>query len=206
MKKFFWFAISLSSAFIIFCLVAFLCLFLSDFNDHTEATPKNNTSTVKDNAETVSVAVIFHDNEKTLMCDLEITPKLEKIISHSVEIDKNNADLDKNIILNEGLYLFIGKCLDENTPNTEKYIFTDAKNLREIADISNGIVYNYKSEGEILLTGSQLVERLDGELFESACRQIVFETFSGNLEKIFQFITENTVNNLSYPAVYSAYY
>lgn len=206
MKKLFWFAISLSSAFIIFCLVAFLCVFLSNFSNRTETTPKNNTSTVKENAETVSVAVIFHDDNKTLICDLEITPKLEKVTSNSVEINNNTSNSDNNVILSEGLYPFIGKCLQENAPNTEKYIFTDSKNLREIADISKGIVYNYSLEGETLLTGNQLLQRLNGELFESACRQIVFETFSGNLEKIFQFITDNTVNNLSYPAVYSAYY
>ncbi len=199
MKKLFWFAISLSFAFVVFCLVAFLCILLSNFVNRTDTAPKNNTSTEKVNAETVSVAVIFHDNDKTLVCDLEITPKLEKVTSNSVETDNN-------IILNEGLYLFIDKCINENTPDTEKYIFCNAKNLREIADISKGIVYNYNLEGEILLTGNQLVQRLDKNLFESACRQIVFETFNGNLEKIFQFITENTVNNLSYPAVYSAYY
>jgi hypothetical protein len=199
MKKMFWFAISLSSAFIIFCLVAFLCIFLSNFVNRTDTAPKNTPSTENVNAETVSVAVIFHDNDKTLVCDLEITPKLEKVTSNSVETDNN-------IILNEGLYPFIDKCLNENSHNTEKYILFDAKNLREITDISKGIVYNYNLEGETLLTGNQLVQRLDKNLFESACRQIVFETFSGDLEKIFQFITENTVNNLSYPAVYSAYY
>lgn len=199
MKKLFWFAISLSSAFIIFCLVAFLCIFLSNFVNRTDTAPKNIPSTEKVNAETVSVAVIFHDNDKTLVCDLEITPKLKKVTSNSVETDNN-------IILNEGLYPFIDKCLNENSHNTEKYILFDAKNLREITDISKGIVYNYNLEGETLLTGNQLVQRLDKNLFESACRQIVFETFSGDLEKIFQFITENTVNNLSYPAVYSAYY
>ena len=199
MKKLFWFAISLSSAFIIFCLVAFLCIFLSNFVNRTDTAPKNTPSTEKANAETVSVAVIFHDNDKTLVCDLEITPKLEKVTSNSVETDNN-------IILNEGLYPFIDKCLNENSHNTEKYILFDAKNLRKITDISKGIVYNYNLEGETLLTGNQLVQRLDKNLFESACRQIVFETFSGDLEKIFQFITENTVNNLSYPAVYSAYY
>ncbi len=108
--------------------------------------------------------------------------------------------------LNEGLYQFIGRCLDSNTKNTKKYIFTDTKNLQEIADISGGIVYNYKSEEEILLTGNQVVGRLDCKLFESACRQVALKTFSGDFEKIFQFITENTVNNLSYPAVYLAYY
>ena len=78
--------------------------------------------------------------------------------------------------------------------------------IGNLLEKSKGIVYNYNLEGETLLTGNQLVQRLDKNLFESACRQIVFETFSGDLEKIFQFITENTVNNLSYPAVYSAYY
>ena len=206
MKKLFWFAISLSFAFVVFCLVAFLCIFLSNFVNRTDTTPKSNTSTVKPNAETVSIAVIFHDNNQTLICDLKITPKLEKVTSRSVEIDNNTADSDNNVILNEGLYPFISKCLNENAPDTEKYIYCDAKNLREIADISKGIVYNYSLGGETLLTGNQLVQRLDKNLFESACRQIVFETFSGNLEKIFQFVTENTVNNLSYPAVYSAYY
>ena len=205
MKKLFWFAISLSFAFIVFCLVAFLCIFLSDFVNRTEAEPKNTPSTQKINAETVSVAVIFHDNDKTFVCDLEITPKIEKVTSRSVETD-NTANSDNNVLLNEGLYPFISKCLNENAPDTEKYIYCDAKNLREIADISKGIVYNYSLGGETLLTGNQLVQRLDKNLFESACRQIVFETFSGNLEKIFQFVTENTVNNLSYPAVYSAYY
>lgn len=206
MKKLFWFAISLSFAFVVFCLVAFLCILLSDFVNRTDTAPKNNTSTEKVNAETVSVAVIFHDNDKTLVCDLKITPKLEKVTSNSVEIDNNTANAVNNIILNEGLYPFIDKCLNENAPDTEKYIFCNAKNLREIGDISKGIVYNYSLEGETLLTGNQLVQRLDKNLFESACRQIVFETFSGDLEKFFQFITENTVNNLSYPAVYSAYY
>lgn len=206
MKKLFWFAISLSSAFVVFCLVAFLCLVLSNLGNSTDATPKNNTSTVKQNAETVSVAVIFHDGSKTLLCDLEITPKLRKIKSHSIEINSDNTDNDKILNLSKGVYPFIGKCLDENFKNTEKYIFTDTKKLQEIADISGGIVYNYNSEEEILLTGNQIVEQLNCKLFESTCRQVASKTFSTGFEKIFQFITENTVNNLSFPAVYSAYF
>ena len=110
MKKLFWFAISLSSAFVVFCLVAFLCLVLSNLGNHTETTPKNTPSTVKPNAETVSVAVIFHDGSKTLLCDLEITPKLEKIKSHSIEINSNNIKFSENVNLNEGLYQFLRLC------------------------------------------------------------------------------------------------
>ena len=206
MKKLFWFAISLSSAFIVFCLVAFLCVLLSNLGNNANTEPKNNSSTIKHNAETVSVAVIFHDDNKTLLCDLQITPKLQILSSHSIEINGTNAEFNERTNSNEGLYPFIGKCLDQNVKNTKKYIYTDTKNLQEIADISGGIVYNYNLESETLLTGNQVVEILDCNLFESTCRQVAFKTFSGNLEKIFQFITNNTVNNLSYPAVYSAYY
>ncbi len=203
MKKLFWFAVSLSLAFLLFCLVAFLCFIPSAFADNSDSNGKplstDDSSAAESSAEALSVTVIFTENSRTLLCNLSVTPKSGQILSHSTEI---GAILSEN----DELYPFLGQCLEMDNRKCDNYILLDGKNFTEIADISGGIVYNDSLEGERLLTGSQALNELDCKLFENACRQIAAESLTDSGPKIYGYITENTVNFLPYPTVYSAYH
>ncbi len=206
MKKLFWFSASLFSAFIIFCLIAFLLLYLSLpyssgilEGNGSKAPDTDRLETVEKEAPPLRLSVIFRDSERTLMCDLEITPSLQSVWANAVEISPS-------VSAEDGIYTFISRCLETDRIKRTNYILTDNENFKEIADITGGIVYNDVLEGEKLLTGSQVVKILDLELFESACRQAAFGTFSGNRERLYEYITKNTVHKLSYPEIYSAYH
>ncbi len=206
MKKLFWFCVSLSGAFFLFCLIAFLCVFLSKYKENSQPPVAETPITAAVPSETLFLTVIFANDEKTLLCDLEITPKNDTVISNSAEINEKYVETTEDEDNTFELYPFIGRCLSVDGKKRNTFILTDNENFSKITDISGGIVYNDNLEGEQLLTGVQVLVRLDRRLFENVCHQIAERTFLTDNRKLFSYITENTVNNLSYPDIYSVYY
>ena len=204
MKKLFCFLISLCAAFVFFCSVAFLCLVLPNLpekeNDASEISPKTETT----EPTCLKISVIYPKSDRLLMCDLLIIPASNEVKAKSVDLPENLSKNAKGILSQEGLYPFIGQCLASDGTLRRKYILIDRKNLVKIADISGGIVYNDKIQGEILLTGSQADDILDDSLFQEVCRQMAKSAVTGDFEEVFRLLADSTVNNLSYPEFYDA--
>ena len=204
MKKLFCFLISLSASFIFFCSVAFLCLILPNLPEK-----ENNVSEIPQKTQAtepicLQLSVIYPKSDRLLMCDLFIIPASNEVKAKSVDLPENLSKNAQGILSQEGLYPFIGHCLASSGSLCRKYTLIDRKFLIKIADISGGIVYNDKLQGDILLPGSQTDDILDNSLFLEACRQIAERAVNGDFEEIFRLLAASTVNNLSYPEFYDA--
>lgn len=204
MKKLFWFLISLSAAFVFFCSVAFLCLILPNLSEKENIVPETPKKAETTEPTCLQISVIYPKSDRLLMCDLLIIPASSEVTAKSVDLPENLSKNPQSLLSQEGLYPFIGQCLASDGTLRRKYILIDRKNLVNIADISGGIVYNDKIQGEILLTGSQADDILDNILFQEACRQMAKSAVTGDFEEVFRLLADSTVNNLSYPEFYDA--
>lgn len=202
MKKIYWFALSLGTAFLVFCAAAFLCLFLSTLDDEEKVNLQNEIVVDEKEPLSLKLLIIFTDSEPIPAAKLTVTPKNGTYTAETVSLESVFDRSAAETIDSEGTYPFIGRCLKQAGSGVDGFILLDSRNFIKIADRCDGMVYNDVTGSEVLLTGGQALSLLDSHNFTNFCAQAAEYALNGGMYTLFSYLADNTINNLSYPALY----
>lgn len=204
-KKIFWFAVSLGTALLLFCAVAFACILLSAVSSDREPEKSDKPITVKASEQPLNLLAVYRNEESVFACRLDIKLYDNSVRTVTVDLAKNLNRDPAEALDSEGLYPFIGKCLEALGESNCRFVVINRENFIKITDICGGMVYNTNTGAENLMTGVQADSILTPDSFTLFCSQVAETALDGEMQKIFSYLADNTQNNLSYPELYSAY-
>lgn len=201
MKKLCYFALSFGLALIIFCLLSLCIVALSVYKDLNS---DGDSAKVKDTPSVIetplSVTVILLDEAEFYAADLTIFAKQKKATAKAIDV--SHVDSEKYFI-SQNIYS-LKKEISAIGNQNAKFICVNKNLFSIIADRCRGLVYNISDDNVILLTGKQALELLDNKNFSNFCEQIAQHVLTYDFLENFQYISNSTNNNLSYPELYNA--
>lgn len=210
MKKIAAFSISLGVAFFIFIAAAVAVLFMSGtgkriFGTQGNSQPKE-LETPK-NAEPVSLKsarllLIYEGKEEVYMCVADVCPSKCEVTAEAISL-LTPSELYCSL-KTQGIYVFTSRVLEEERSGIDNYIKFNSESFGKITDRFDGLVYNNENR-QILVTGTQAVEALNGTCFAEFAEQLIEKMLTRDACEEFLYIADATVNDLSYPKFYDFY-
>ncbi len=200
MKTVLRFALSLGIALAFFCSLAVLMLFVLSSNKKSEIAENGSKASAADgeNRRVCFTAVLLSDPVSA--CRVTLDLESNHATAEGIDLEKTLGQ-DSDTVRLEGLYPMLGR-LTENAPDLGRYIAVSEEIFAKITDRVGGIVYN-KNGTDILLTGIQAVSLAKNGEFAVLCRSLAEAAVSHGLYDCFKFVSNNSVNNLSYPKAYN---
>ncbi len=203
MRKIIWFSLSLGLSFVVFAIVAVLCVFLSGIGRAEEKTENESTP---DSRFVLDVMVLFVDEPTdrylaSVLCfDINSETVLAKTVDCSaIRRGKTLAEIYKT----EGIYPFASACAEVAGDIKLPFVKLNSNTFVIIADRLTKMVYNNKNNEQILLTSRQAEAQLNAENFSDFCIQVATAVFERGLQEEFLFVASVTENDLSYPRLHS---
>lgn len=202
MRKIVWFSLSLGLSFVVFAIVAVLCVFLSGIG---RAEEKTENESVPDRRFVLDVMVLFVDEptDRYLASVLCFDVNSETVLAKTVDCTairrgKTLAEIYKT----EGIYPFASACAEVAGNLKLPFVKLNSNTFVIITDRLTKMVYNKNNE-QILLTSRQAEAQLSAENFSDYCVQVAKAVFERGIQEEFLFVASITENNLSYPRLHS---
>lgn len=156
-----------------------------------------------DVTEGLSVLVIFFEpsTNELYLSDCEVSSVDWQLTAVPLELGEDMSETVKSLLSNGDVFSAVDCIKTHFSKNLQNFIKFDGESFRKIADRMNGVVYN-ENDYEVLLTGIQVLKRMDSLVLSQSLMQFYDTVSHRNVLNELLYIVNNTENNFSYPMLY----